>query len=191
MVRRARAALRRAALTEAARLRRQGMGKEARVQWQATRSDLSLLALLTPHWFRHLLAATLLVNGDLGSTMEQGGWRDARSVSATPQRAGAPPPANRANGHAGHVLDTRPRSGSKKWLNSSRFAGPLRNLAKVGVGGSNPLARSRFSGRVFKGIKADWRNGRRAGSGGKRQQNANHFWTRGHVLDTRFSVAVL
>ena len=80
MVRRARAALRRAALTEAARLRRQGMGKEARGHWQAARSDLSLLGLLTPHWFRHLLATTLLATGDLRSTMEQGGWRDARSV---------------------------------------------------------------------------------------------------------------
>jgi hypothetical protein len=42
--------------------------------------DIALLAQLTPHWFRHLLATNLLATGDLKSTMEQGGWRDARSV---------------------------------------------------------------------------------------------------------------
>ena len=41
---------------------------------------MDLLAQLTPHWFRHLLATTLLATGDLRSTMEQGGWLDARSV---------------------------------------------------------------------------------------------------------------
>src|SRR5262249_50299510 len=80
MVRRTRAALRRAALAEAARLRRLGEGKAARAQWVEARSDIALLGQLTPHWFRHLLATTMLASGDLRSTMEQGGWLDARSV---------------------------------------------------------------------------------------------------------------
>jgi hypothetical protein len=81
MRRRTIATLRREALTESARLRRAGQGAAARDHWRAVRhGDIALLAKLTPHWFRHLLATNLLATGDLKSTMEQGGWRDARSV---------------------------------------------------------------------------------------------------------------
>jgi hypothetical protein len=81
MRRRTIATLRRQALTEAARLRRAGQGAAAREHWQAVRDgDMALLAKLTPHWFRHLLATNLLATGDLTSTMAQGGWFDARSV---------------------------------------------------------------------------------------------------------------
>ena len=80
MKRRASAVLRRAALTEAIRLRRAGDHFAARAFWRAMRADLELLAQLTPHWFRHLLATNFLASGDLRATMEQGGWRDVRSV---------------------------------------------------------------------------------------------------------------
>jgi hypothetical protein len=80
MVRRTIATLRHDALTEAARLRRSGHGAAARDHWRAVRDgDIALLAQLTPHWFRHLLATTLQAT-DLKSTMEQGGWIDPRSV---------------------------------------------------------------------------------------------------------------
>jgi len=81
MVRRTIAALRREALVEAASLRHAGQGAAARAHWRAVRDgDIALLTQLTPHWFRHLLATTLLAAGDLRSTMDQGGWLDARSV---------------------------------------------------------------------------------------------------------------
>jgi integrase len=81
MVRRTVAALRREALVEAARLRRAGQGAAARDHWRAVRDgDIALVKQLTPHWFRHLLATNWLATGDTRSTMEQGGWRDARSV---------------------------------------------------------------------------------------------------------------
>ena len=80
MVRRTCQNLRKRALREAAELRRQGRGKIARARWAATQGDIALLAQLTPHWFRHLLATTMMAEGDLRSTMEQGGWLDMRSV---------------------------------------------------------------------------------------------------------------
>jgi hypothetical protein len=82
MVRRASATLRRTALREAAALRRQGRGAAARARWAAAQADIALLAQLTPHWFRHLLATTMMAEGDVRSTMEQGGWLDMRSVLA-------------------------------------------------------------------------------------------------------------
>ena len=82
MVRRASASLRRMALRQAAELRRQGRRPEARALWAAAQADIALLAQLTPHWFRHLLATTMMAEGDLRSTMEQGGWLDVRSVLA-------------------------------------------------------------------------------------------------------------
>jgi integrase len=80
MVRRASESLRKNALRQAAELRRQGRGAAARARWAAARADIALLAQLTPHWFRHLLATTMMAEGDLRSTMEQGGWLDMRSV---------------------------------------------------------------------------------------------------------------
>jgi site-specific recombinase XerD len=80
MKRRAATALRRTMLIEAIGLRRQGQSEMARLVWRQMRTDVELLVQLTPHWFRHLLATNLLASGDLRSTMEQGGWRDVRSV---------------------------------------------------------------------------------------------------------------
>jgi integrase len=81
MLRRTIASLRSDALAQAATLRRAGQGAAARAHWRAVRDgDIALLGQLTPHWFRHLLATTLLASGDMPSTMAQGGWRDARSV---------------------------------------------------------------------------------------------------------------
>jgi integrase len=82
MVERAGETLRREALTAAAALRRDGRNEEARTRWLAARSDLELLAQLTPHWFRHRLATWFVANGDLRAGMEQGGWRDVRSIIA-------------------------------------------------------------------------------------------------------------
>jgi hypothetical protein len=80
MVRRASVTLRKNALREAAALRRQDRGAVARAGWAVAQGDIALLAQLTPHWFRHLLATTMMAEGDLRSTMEQGGWLDMRSV---------------------------------------------------------------------------------------------------------------
>jgi hypothetical protein len=70
--------LRRAALTEAAALRRAGRHQDARAVWHELRSTLTLLTQVTPHWFRHLLATTIT---DLADAMFQGGWLDPRSVN--------------------------------------------------------------------------------------------------------------
>jgi site-specific recombinase XerD len=78
MINRAGRELRREALVEAARLRQQGRFAEARTNWLTVRSDLELLAQLTPHWFRHRLATALV--HDVRAAMEQGGWEDYRSV---------------------------------------------------------------------------------------------------------------
>jgi integrase len=113
MVNRACATWRRATLVAAAELRQAGENAAARDRWRAMRADLVLLRQVTPHWFRHLLATTMLATGDIRSTMEQGIWRDVRSVIGyahdVPERRRAlvasliapPIPA------AGQVLDTR------------------------------------------------------------------------------------
>jgi hypothetical protein len=80
MVKRTIVSLRRTALTYAAELRRLGEGQAARQHWGAARSDIALLTQLTPHWFRHLLATTMVGLGDLQAAMDQGGWLDVRSV---------------------------------------------------------------------------------------------------------------
>ena len=80
MIERTVVGLRRAALTEAVALRRQGDSAGARQHWAAAKSDIALLRQLTPHWFRHLLATTLLASGDLRSALDQGGWLDPRSL---------------------------------------------------------------------------------------------------------------
>jgi integrase len=82
MVRRASASLRCTALREAAALRRRSQGAAARAHWAAAQADIALLAQLTPHWFRHLLATSMMAEGDLRSVMEQGGWRSMQSVLA-------------------------------------------------------------------------------------------------------------
>lgn len=81
----------------------------------AHRNDARLLALVTPHWFRHLLATTMLADKtDIRSLMEQAGWRDPRSalryshLVKTAQRAAVdrlpigalppPAPAKKENG---------------------------------------------------------------------------------------------
>lgn len=74
------AVLQQTAATRAEALRLAGDAAGATAVIDAAQSDIELLGQLTPHWFRHLLATTLLATGDLRSTMEQGGWRDARSV---------------------------------------------------------------------------------------------------------------
>ena len=80
MIMRACRRLRGEALREAIELRRSGEGAAARERWRAMRSDIALLRQVTPHWFRHLLATTLLATGDIESTKRQGGWRDVRSI---------------------------------------------------------------------------------------------------------------
>jgi hypothetical protein len=80
MVRRTCQTLRKSALREAAGLRRQHRGAAARARWADAQADIALLYQLTPHWFRHMLATTMMAEGDLRSTMEQGGWLDMRSV---------------------------------------------------------------------------------------------------------------
>jgi site-specific recombinase XerD len=69
--------LRRELLINAAELRRQGRGAEARARWLAVLGDIALLSKVTPHWFRHRLATVLAHDPRAG--MEQGGWLDYRS----------------------------------------------------------------------------------------------------------------
>lgn len=81
MRRRAIADLRRRGAALARELRRRGDRDEAREAIAATRDQCSLVAQVTPHWFRHHLATFMLSNGaDLRSAMDQGGWRDPNSV---------------------------------------------------------------------------------------------------------------
>ncbi len=45
------------------------------------RTDARLVAKVTPHWFRHLLATTWLANGgDIKTLMKQAGWLDPRML---------------------------------------------------------------------------------------------------------------
>jgi integrase len=110
MIRRACARLRREGLGEVVALRERGHNSMAHEYWRALRADLMLLRQVTPHWFRHLLATTLLATGDLRSTMEQGGWRDVRSVLGyshdVPERRRALVEGMRQPG-VGHRVDTR------------------------------------------------------------------------------------
>jgi site-specific recombinase XerC len=77
MKRRARAALRRAGMDDARRLR--AISQEASAdRVVALRADHRLLGHVTQHWFRHLLATKM--RGDIRAAMDQGGWIDERSV---------------------------------------------------------------------------------------------------------------
>lgn len=77
--RRAVVALREKAAGEAARLRKSGRTKAAQETIDRAAADAALLAQVTQHWFRHLMATNWLRH-DPRATMEQGGWLDVRSV---------------------------------------------------------------------------------------------------------------
>lgn len=81
--RRANAVRRRQALAEALALRRQGRIDEARQAIARARNDLQLLALVTQHWFRHLLATTMMaLKASVRDGMDQGGWLTVESYMA-------------------------------------------------------------------------------------------------------------
>jgi integrase len=53
----------------------------ARLRADGRDAEATLVAQVTPHWFRHNLATTLLASGsDLRSIMSQGGWETMESV---------------------------------------------------------------------------------------------------------------
>jgi len=72
--RRAIQALREEAAAEARRLRRAGKSGEGRELVARAGADAGLLALVTQHWFRHLLATEMAAT-DIRAGMEQGGWK--------------------------------------------------------------------------------------------------------------------
>lgn len=76
--RRARHALLTDAFAQSRALRAAGRRGDALDVLLAARANGKLLAKVTQHWFRHLLATRMRF--DLKSAMEQGGWRDERSV---------------------------------------------------------------------------------------------------------------
>ena len=55
---------------------------QAVADWSEERRQMAagLVKRFTQHWFRHLLATHLLMQGDLDAAMRQGGWLDPRSV---------------------------------------------------------------------------------------------------------------
>lgn len=67
------------AAAEAARLARRGKKAAAEEVSQKAAADAALLAKVTQHWFRHLLA-TRWIRRDPRAAMEQAGWLDIRSV---------------------------------------------------------------------------------------------------------------
>jgi integrase len=71
--------VRKALWREAAAMRIEGNKAEAAARW----AEASLMAEVTQHWFRHMLATDMLSatnNSDIRSVMAQGGWKDPRSV---------------------------------------------------------------------------------------------------------------
>ncbi len=81
MKRRAVQAIRDAAAKEAIKLRATGRQDEACAWIDREKDRADLVAQVTQHWFRHLLATQMLSKGaDIRSVMEQGGWLDASSV---------------------------------------------------------------------------------------------------------------
>ncbi|MCI0430211.1 MAG: site-specific integrase [Rhodospirillales bacterium] len=81
MKRRAIQRIRKQAAAEARRLRLVGQRDTAIELVQAAKAEAALVAQVTQHWFRHLLATTIMGDsGDIRSAMEQGGWQDPRSV---------------------------------------------------------------------------------------------------------------
>jgi hypothetical protein len=81
MITRTIAARRRLWVGEIVALRRQGRRRDAHYgPWLTLKDELKLLRQVTPHWLRHLLATRTVATGDIISGMEQGGWRDQRSL---------------------------------------------------------------------------------------------------------------
>jgi hypothetical protein len=80
MKRRARATIRKEAITMARALLKGGNRRGAAEIVAAARAKRQLVAQITQHWFRHALATQMLSKGDLRSAMEQGGWLDPNSV---------------------------------------------------------------------------------------------------------------
>lgn len=80
---RAQVARRRQALEEALQLRRQGQPEAARAAIGQAWADLQLMRQITQHWFRHLLATTLMARGaPVRVGMDQGGWLEVESYMA-------------------------------------------------------------------------------------------------------------
>jgi molybdopterin-binding protein len=78
------------------RLRHASRIKAAREVRARAEADARLLATVTQHWFRHMVA-TKLVRLDPRAAMEQGGWLDYRSVMAY---------AHDAPAHRRHLVNT-------------------------------------------------------------------------------------
>src|SRR5690348_5332778 len=79
MLRRACATVAHDAAAEALRLRRRDP-EPARELIAIARDRIGLIRQITPHWFRHALATSMLSRGgDLRAVMDQAGWQDARS----------------------------------------------------------------------------------------------------------------
>lgn len=79
MLRRAAGAVVNDAARAAWAMRRRDSAK-AREIIAIARDRIGLIRQITPHWFRHALATSMLSKGgDLRAVMDQAGWRDARS----------------------------------------------------------------------------------------------------------------
>ena len=64
-------------------LRRQGRRDEARAAMGQAWSDLKLMRQITQHWFRHLLATTMMaMAAPVRVGMDQGGWLEVESYMA-------------------------------------------------------------------------------------------------------------
>jgi hypothetical protein len=141
--------LRRRALEDASALHRRGECEAARARWAEAASEIALLRQLTPHWFRHLLATTMMAAGDLEYTMNQGGWRDAPPVMGyshdVPERrragCGA---ATAATLSFWHNFDTRRRDRGEKGKLNQAWAITARSVDIVEVTGSIPVAPTAF-----------------------------------------------
>jgi hypothetical protein len=81
MKRRAAAAVRSDGARRAMELRRGGRRDAARRVLNEARDQATLVLQVTQHWFRHLLATTIMATGgNLRAAMDQGGWLTAESV---------------------------------------------------------------------------------------------------------------
>lgn len=82
MKRRAIAARRQMGAEEAQRLRAAGDRSGAWAAIRAARSDAELIAKVTQHWLRHWFAThSLALGAPDTAVMQQGGWRDRRSLA--------------------------------------------------------------------------------------------------------------